>query len=147
MCNKIRAVQLMLLLVASTPAAGEQNYGPGDATPKPAEKPHECNNWWPIGPSRPSARGDTILSFKITAEGKVRDVAILHTSRDQFLDEAAKACVLTWQYKPAMHRDGTPYEVPWIARISWQLDARTRPLLTTRNITSNMRMGTGMPRH
>ena len=147
MCSKIRAVQLLLCLAAATPAVAEQNYGPGDTLPSAAEKPHQCNNWWPIGPSSPSTRGNTILSFKISPGGTVHDVSLLHSSGDQFLDDAAKACVLTWQYKPAMHKDGTPYEVPWIARISWQHDAQMLPLLATRNVTNNIGMTTGMPRH
>lgn len=126
MCCQTRALLLLSLLAIPASAAGGQIYGPGDTLPS-AAIPHNCNNWWPIGPSRPSTHGDTILGFKITAEGNVRDVSLLHSSRDAFLDDAAKACVMTWQYKPAMHRNGNPYEVPWIARVSWQLGRGTRP--------------------
>ena len=148
---EFRAAQLLFLLAVSAPdvgAATGQDYGPGDTIPSTAGKPHQCNNWWPIGPSSPSATGDTILSFRITKEGNVRDISVLHTSRDQFLDDAAKACVLTWQYKPATHKDGTPYEAPWIVRVAWRHSAQTPPVLETRSVTNSMgEMGMGMPRH
>lgn len=142
MCYKLRALLLLAVVATSASSADGQIYGPADTAPKVVGKPHGCNDWWPIGPSRPSAQGDTILSFKITAEGRVRDVSVLRSSHDRFLDDAAQACVLTWQYTPATHRDGTPYEVPWIVRVSWQIDSRMSPLLTIRNVgPSDMTMG------
>lgn len=86
--------------------------------PQPTGAPHICSQMYPDAARKVNAQGTTQLSFKIEADGSVKDPAVVDSSGNADLDWAAVSCVGGWRYKPAMV-DGTPTEVPWQAKVQW----------------------------
>lgn len=69
---------------------------------------------------RAGAKGTTVLSLHITAEGDVTDVAIAQSAGNTELDNAAIKCVYTRHFTPAK-KDGVPIEVPWTSTFNWNV--------------------------
>ena len=75
-----------------------------------------------VGTSGTPLTGDsaTELSFTVTVDGTVKDVAIVSSSGNSTLDETAISCVSSWKYRPAA-KDGVAVEVPWKTVVSWRM--------------------------
>jgi TonB family protein len=67
---------------------------------------------------RQGAEGDTLLSFVVTAGGRVKDIRVAKSSSNKGLDWAATVCASHWNYKPAT-QDGTPIDMHWKALVVW----------------------------
>jgi TonB family protein len=83
-------------------------------------RPHVCTQNYPQAAMAAHAEGTTLLAFKVTAEGTVKDPTVARSSGNQDLDDAALRCVAFWHYKPAT-RDGKPVEVAWQANVVWKI--------------------------
>jgi len=79
-------------------------------------KPHACSP--PPGAQYESPIGPTVLRFRITVTGTVKDVAVTQSSGSAILDAAAVECVGTWLYRPFSEK-GQAVETPWAAQVSW----------------------------
>jgi protein TonB len=100
------------------------------AAPPPISSPasigraHVCGrDYYPALSLRLGETGTTTLSFHITTDGSVRDIGVTNSSGSQRLDEAAVRCASTWHYRPAIQL-GVPVEVPWQAKVVWNLENR-----------------------
>jgi TonB family protein len=83
-------------------------------------RPHVCSQAYPAAAIEAHAEGTTLLAFKVTAEGSVKDPTIARSSGNEDLDDAALQCVTRWRYKPAT-QDGKPVEVKWQANVVWKM--------------------------
>jgi periplasmic protein TonB len=95
----------------------------GITAPASVGRPHNCpqGRWYPPNAVRLNQEGVTVLSFKITTDGDVKDATVAESSGHDSLDQAAIECVTqTWHYKPAME-NGQPVEATWKAQITWKL--------------------------
>ncbi|HWA30918.1 MAG TPA: energy transducer TonB [Rhizomicrobium sp.] len=95
---------------------------PAVTSPASIGRPHTCGQrYYPALATRLGHEGTTTLSFKIGADGSVKDVKVVGSSGYQELDDAAIPCAQNWQYKPAL-QNGQPVEVPWEAKVTWRLN-------------------------
>lgn len=92
------------------PPAGRASFG----------RPHVCMEEYPAISVRLGEQGTTVLAFRITTAGTVKEPRILVSSGSDRLDAAALACVASWRYRPAV-QDGKPIEVEWKAEVKWSL--------------------------
>jgi TonB family protein len=90
------------------------------AMPVPSGMPHICMNDYPLISLRLGEQGVTIVSFTITTEGTVKNIAVIRSSGSQHLDDAAVECVARWTYEP-VSVNGQPAEAPWQAKVVWKL--------------------------
>jgi len=101
----------------TTPAANET---------LPSQLPgHVCRNY-PHGALWDEAQGSARVSFRIAADGTVKDAAITKSTGNNDLDQAALACVAAWKYKPAT-RDGVAVDWSWEANVNWSLGSASAP--------------------
>lgn len=118
----------MLYLLASTTTAVPQppqtpppQSVAGIMAPASIGSPHQCDeNQYPVSALQSAQEGATVLSFKITPQGSVRDAGVFESSGNSDLDSAAIACANQWQYRPAL-QNGAAVEVPWRARVVWRI--------------------------
>jgi TonB family protein len=83
--------------------------------------PNSCHrSYIPPVAVRKQEPGDTTISFRIAADGAVKDVTVAATSGDSELDDAAASCVATWRYFPAT-RNGQPIEIEQTVKINWRM--------------------------
>lgn len=59
------------------------------------------------------------MSFVITENGRVSYPALVKSSGNENLDDAALQCAKHWKYKPAL-KAGHPVSVPWEADVVWK---------------------------
>lgn len=62
--------------------------------------------------------GQTIIEFKVTTEGTVRDLVLRQSSGDPSTDLVSLTCIAAWLYMPAM-ANGHPLEVALRQSIDW----------------------------
>jgi TonB family protein len=86
--------------------------------PIPLEAPHDCASFAPKGVAIPPGAVST-LSFHVTAEGKVTEIALSASSGSRALDRAAMLCAARWTFKPA-RKDGEPVEISWRENVAWK---------------------------
>lgn len=118
--KRILVVALMMAPVALAQPA------PPIASPPSVGKPHICLEYYPQDAVAAGAQGTTPLSYHITVEGTVADLAIAKSSGNESLDYAALVCASAWRYQPAME-NGKPVEVPWKAEVRWLLHRPGEP--------------------
>lgn len=95
--------------------------------PRAIGKPHTCNAY--RSDDLPEGfRGATTLRFHITPKGTVTDITIEKSSGYEALDNAAIACVSTWQYEPIV-QNGEPVEVSWVAETEWHRGQGPAPIV------------------
>ena len=87
-----------------------------ETAPVALEAPHVCV--LPTQGDRPLA--PTLAGFTVAADGSVKDVWIVDKSQVAAIDDAAKACVSAWRYRPAT-RDGKPVAKPWQDVMRWEM--------------------------
>lgn len=68
-------------------------------------------------------KGVTRLGFDIDETGHTKDPVIKQSSGAPELDDASRACIKLWRYRPAV-KDDKPVIVPWEADIAWNIDSR-----------------------
>jgi protein TonB len=94
---------------------------PAISQPASIGRAHACGGkFYPGVAMRLNHEGTTTVTFKISADGTVSDVAVAKSSGYPDLDEAATPCVSTWKYKPA-EQNGQPVETTWTANVKWQI--------------------------
>jgi TonB family protein len=99
----------------SAPAASN---GTPQAAALPAGKIRNCNSLYPAEAARAEIAGTTLLSFRLTTEGEVRDVAMVKSSGNKDLDQASIDCANNIYMKPATE-NGKPIEIVWTAEVRW----------------------------
>ncbi|HUO99488.1 MAG TPA: energy transducer TonB [Rhizomicrobium sp.] len=91
----------------------------GNATPPlPVGKPHTCDEYYSADAMLSGLSGTTKLSFIVTEDGSVKDLAITERSTSKRLDEASMECVSHWKYRPATV-GGRPVTAKWSAEVKW----------------------------
>jgi TonB family protein len=124
----------VLLFVAAIGAAAWFNAAPltpsyektewpavkGNPMPGPSGERHSCAGYYPPLSLRLGEEGTTVLSYRVSTTGSVKDVAIVHSSGSDRLDLASALCVTHWTYKP-VSQGGQNVEFPWKAAINWRL--------------------------
>lgn len=113
-----RAAVAVLALCLSHAAMAQSPPPPPPQGTFAIGKPHVCLEEYPKESVIADEQGTTLLGFRITTEGTTTAIQVLQSSGSTRLDDAAKACVTTWRYRPAM-QDGQPVEVPWKAQVKW----------------------------
>lgn len=83
--------------------------------------PHTCNQSYPEQSQRLGEQGRTVVVFRVTSQGTVRDVVVARSSGSPRLDLAAVLCVTHWTYRPAMV-NGQRVEVSNAAVVIWKLE-------------------------
>jgi TonB family protein len=96
------------------------------AEPRSIGIPHTCNRYYPPELQEQGIQGTTLLSFRVTDYGSVREIVVSETSGNKDLDAAAVFCAQHWRYKPAT-RNGRVIEVPWVAKVVWALPPEPMP--------------------
>jgi TonB family protein len=131
----VRAFALLFVLSSTVPQAPPPPPAPpppfegSGATTSPASfgAPHRCDeSHYPIGALQTGAEGATTLTFRITAEGTVRDIAVLQSSGSLDLDTASIGCAKEWRYRPAT-KNNAPIEVSWQAEVMWKIQTPSDP--------------------
>ena len=89
-----------------------------DTTPVSVGPPHVCADHYPARAIAQHAQGRTVLAFRVTIDGTVKDLTVSESSGNDDLDAASAACAQRWQYKPATH-DGASVEAQWQAAVDW----------------------------
>ena len=84
-------------------------------------RPHACMEDYPAVSVRLGEQGTTVVGYRITTQGTVKDLRILESSGSERLDAATIACLANWRYHPATNEKGEPIEVEWKAKIDWRL--------------------------
>lgn len=99
-----------------------QGDTPTTSGPTGIGAPHVCGQkYYPVMATRLGIEGVAILTFRIGTDGIPKDIAVAKSAGSLDLDYAAVNCAANWLYKPAI-QDGHPVDVPWLAKISWQLN-------------------------
>jgi TonB family protein len=84
------------------------------------EEDISCSRFYPTSAIRLAAEGDTLLSFVIAADGRVKDVSVIEPSGHTDLDAAAIQCVSLFRYHPATTQ-GKPIEIDGNIAVPWRL--------------------------
>jgi TonB family protein len=112
---------LAALLGLSPSLACADGLAPPALTQATPVGPHACGHgWYPASAVRASENGDVSVTFRIAADGTVKDVLVVNPSDFPDLDDATVRCVSTFLYNPAT-RDGKPVEVDRSSRIRWRV--------------------------
>jgi protein TonB len=116
------------LAVCLSTAASAQTPPPpvswvDEVLPPGATKPHaigrhNCLDQYPVAAKNSAIEGTTSLSYRIGEDGSVKSVTIRASSGNAMLDNAAVACVKSWQYTPAV-LDQKPVEIAWRNDVKW----------------------------
>lgn len=136
-----------MLLLAAAPAMAQETQpsaqtAPAGAPPQPAflaylpslppsvvpprlEAPYPCRFPHSVVYEHPT--GPVVLTFTVTAEGHVANIAVAQTSGSDTVDEGARACIANWVYAPAL-RDGAPVDEPWATQYNFTLTTSHLPL-------------------
>ena len=93
---------------------------PNDTPPRhlPGSTIAACRTSFPPLVFNEGEHPETTLTFTIGVEGGVKNVVVTRPSGYDQLDRAAKACVSTWRYMPAI-KNGQAVEVPQTLTIPW----------------------------
>ena len=78
-----------------------------------------CTNY-PDAARRGGEEGPVLVTFIVTADGRMREPEIGHSSGYDDLDAAAISCISAYSYFPATH-DGKPVEFEWRAGAVYSL--------------------------
>ena len=89
--------------------------------PPMLSKPENCRNDYPFFARVLGHEGTTELSFTVAADGTVSGVKVSNSSGYDGLDDAAKACVAKWHYRPAI-KDNVLVDAPMTVKVDWNLD-------------------------
>jgi len=98
------------------PAVSILDVPVGATPPRSSGPPHICMP--PDGYIVHELVGPTIIEFKVTNQGTVRDPVLRQSSGDWSIDLASMTCVAGWLYTPAMTK-GRPLEVSLRQSINW----------------------------
>lgn len=86
------------------PALPSSVVPPRIAAPYPCRFPHSVAYAHPTGPA--------VVTFTVTAQGRVTNASVAQSSGSGVVDEAVRDCVSGFIYAPAM-RDGAPIDISW----------------------------------
>jgi TonB family protein len=86
-----------------------------------SKHPGICGPFYPSMPELAGVEGTTLLLVRVTPDGGMKDPAIIQSSRDGDLDEAALACIAHAPLAAPLLHDGKPIEASWVVRVVWQL--------------------------
>ena len=82
--------------------------------------PHACDpRLYPPKALASRTEGTTVLSFRITERGLLDNILVAESSGNAELDEASKACVATWIYRPDVI-GGLVTPRLWSAQVAWK---------------------------
>jgi TonB family protein len=115
----VQAVKHLAIALILLPVAALAQNAPSTEYTTP---PRHLN---PLG-CMPTVRGpnfnlrpaETVVSFKVEADGTVKDVVITQASGASDTDQAVVECARHFQYLPAQ-KDGHPVEVDWGFVVKW----------------------------
>lgn len=130
--NKLFALFLLwpLVALADTPPLN----APPTTQPQSTGTAHVCGQkYYPPEAIRLGQEGTTLIIFRISVEGHPEDIYVAKSSGSFALDYAAVTCARNWLYKPAL-MNGNPIEVPWAARVTWELNNYLRTPLPPTSI-------------
>jgi TonB family protein len=108
-----RYLGLFLLAVS-----GVAHAAPSETPPVALDAAHSCV--FPIAAISSGLRGETLLSFHVTAKGTVANAWVAEATGSDAEDRAAVACAASWRYKPAT-RDGVAVERAWADVVRWDM--------------------------
>jgi TonB family protein len=91
--------------------------------PKLIGKPHVCDDYYPRGIAADAVTG---LQFRITPQGDVAYVSMIHSSGLKELDGAASACISSWKYRPTVS-NGAGVAVRALVVIPWRAAMAPKP--------------------
>jgi protein TonB len=109
----IVAALIFRCLLAAQPSMAE------DLVDSPAVRPPNCAKYLPPGMAPPNSASATLFSFRLTAQGDMRDVALFGSSGNASLDKAALACAGDY-HMPPITVAGTAVEITWIMGYFWR---------------------------
>lgn len=135
---KVYPAVLLLLLAAPAPAQTAADSGapetpplqsfvpmlPPSVVPPRISAPYPCH--WPHALAYEHPVRPTVMTFTVTAQGRVANPKVAQSSGSEPVDAAAVDCVSDWVYAPAM-RDGAPVDVTWATEINLTVTTRMSP--------------------
>lgn len=83
---------------------------PPSVVPPRLEAPNPCR--FPNSVFYRPPKGPAVVTFTVTAQGRVTNASIAQSSGSDVVDEAVRDCVSGFIYAPAV-RDGAPIDVSW----------------------------------
>jgi TonB family protein len=95
------------------PSTSMENFVPAlppSVVPPRIEAPYPCRFSHSAVYEHPT--GPTIVTFTVTAQGRVTNTSIAQSSGSGVVDEGVRNCVSSFIYAPAI-RDGQPVDVTW----------------------------------
>lgn len=102
-------------------ARNEPGTTPATTAPAAIGIPHTCHNYYPDMSLRLHETGTTVLAFRITAGGTIKDIAVDQSSGSSRLDLASVVCASHWTYIPATV-NGHRVETAWRTQVAWKMD-------------------------
>lgn len=103
---------LMAAVAVVMVLSGANAESPAPTTSVTSVGTHTCEGFYPEAARQAQIGGVIGMAFKITPTGTVSEVAVVRSSGNGDLDEAAKSCVRTWRYLPAQE-NGKPVAAAW----------------------------------
>jgi TonB family protein len=95
--------------------------------------PPTCDGFFAPGTRVPQDAGTTLVSFRLTTGGEMRDVAVFRSSGNSDLDQAGVACIGAIPASPlrAATVAGKPIEITWVAGVFWNSPVHTAAWVTS----------------
>jgi TonB family protein len=84
---------------------------------------NSCTGSYPAFAVSKHAQGTTQLSYRVAADGSVKDPVVTRSSGSADLDKASLDCLSAFRYWPATH-DGKPVELDRVIDVDWNLERR-----------------------
>jgi TonB family protein len=85
----------------------------------PSGDPHICGaRWFPPSAVRRGENGEVVVSYRITVDGNITELAVTQSSGAKDLDQAALNCVSSWRFFP-VKQNGEAVEVQRSNKISF----------------------------
>jgi TonB family protein len=113
------AIPIVISLLLTSTTFAEENSGPVPLGSQPypisAGRPHTCLDLYPAPERASRVEGETQLRFTVTMDGSVKGVAVVKSSGNLALDDAAVTCAARWQYK------SLPMEVNHGGSVYWRV--------------------------
>jgi TonB family protein len=90
--------------------------------PPMLSRQRDCRDRYPFFARLFGREGVSELAFTVRADGSVGDLKVAKSSGYDSLDDAAKACVRHWRYRPAI-KDNVLVDAPMRVSVVWSLSA------------------------
>lgn len=110
---------ILAALMATSPLSGDPAVG---TNPGKTYAPICSLKYYPPAAIAACETGTAIVNFYIGVDGRTSDVRVLQSTGYADLDEATKACIADWRYRPAT-QNGEPIGARKAYKIDWSLGA------------------------